>query len=248
MSEPLSHPAQAHLSCGATSTSGRPAGGQGKQGIPRWRQGRGGILGVSFLLVVAGCSSFKTEVGEPLPTASHPLVEGETRVETVVHELGPPHAVSRLPGGFVFLYEYSRVDEFQWGISLEFLRLPYFKVVKGSSRLSESADLLVFDQHGILVAQGERAWRERLGGGGALQLIVSVLSLTDSTAFRRLPDPLLWGRGWLQRLPVVLNLVQDLRTGKRGLQQRIAPVFVGQATLEMSRPKPIKTPRQKTRR
>ncbi|MCP5523153.1 MAG: hypothetical protein H7A46_16580 [Verrucomicrobiales bacterium] len=187
-------------------------------------------------------------MGEPLPTTSHPLVEGETPAASVVHELGPPHSVSALPDGFVFLYEYSRVDEFQWGISLEFLHLPYFKLVKGGSRLSESVDLLVFDQQGILKAQGDDAWREKLGGGGGLQFIVSVLSLTDTTAFRRLPDPLLWGRGWLQRLPVILNLAQDLRTGRGGLQQRLSPVFVGQATMEMSRPKPLKTPRQKTRR
>jgi hypothetical protein len=199
------------------------------------------------LLVSTGCSSIRTEVGRPLPEPPSQLAEGTTRVETVVHELGPPHGVSSLPEGFAFLYEYSRVSEFQFGLSLKFIRLPYFKVIKADSKLSEAAWLFTFDEQGVLRAQGSAAWREKLGGGGALQLIISVLSLTDTTAFRREPDPLTWGRGNLQRPPVTLNSAQDLRLGSNGLQQRIAPVFVGQATLEMTRPKPIKVKRQKGR-
>jgi hypothetical protein len=91
------------------------------------------------------------------------------------------------------------------------------------------------------------AWREQLGGGGALQFIVSVLSLTDTTAFHRQPDALRWGRGLLQRPPVTLNTAQDLRSGSHGLQQRIAPAFVGQATLEMPRPNQLKSRRQQSR-
>jgi len=199
------------------------------------------------LLVLTGCSSLRTEVGQPLPEYSAPLVEGTTRVETVVHDLGPPHAVSSLPDGFVFLYEYSRVSEFQFGLSLKFLHLPYFKLIKADSNLSEAARILTFDEQGVLRAQGSAAWKEKLGGGGALQLIISVLSLTDTTAFRREPDPLTWGREDLQRPPVTLNSAQNLRSGSNGLQQRISPVFVGQATLEMTRPKPIKNKRQKWR-
>ena len=182
-----------------------------------------------------------------MPENPSPLIEGSTRVETVVHDLGPPHAVTALTDGFVFLFEYSRVTEFQWGLSLKFLRLPYFKLIKADSKLSEAARLLTFDQQGILRAQGSAAWKEKLSGGGALQLIISVLSLTDTSAFRREPDTLSWGHGNLQRPPVTLNSAQNLRLGSNGLQQRIAPVFVGQATLEMTRPQPIKNKRQKWR-
>jgi hypothetical protein len=198
-------------------------------------------------LILSGCSSIRTEVGHPLPEYASPLVEGTTRVETIVHDLGPPHAVSSLPDGFTFLYEYSRVNEFQFGMSLKLIHLPYFKLIKADSNLSEAARLLTFDEQGVLRAQGAAAWKEKLGGGGALQLIISVLSLTDTTAFRREPDQLTWGRGNLQRPPVTLNSSQDLRSGSNGLQQRIAPVFVGQATLEMARPRPIKNKRQKWR-
>jgi len=208
------------------------------------------VLAVSLLggaRIITERSSIRTEVGRPLPEHPAPLVEGTTRVETVVHELGPPHAVSALPDGFVFLYEYSRVKEFQFGISLKTIQLPYFKLIKANSNLSEAARLLTFDESGVLRAQGSAAWQEKLSGGGALQLIVSVLSLTDTTAFRREPDTLLWGRGQLRRLPVTLNSAQNLRLGSNGLQQRVSPVFVGQATLEMTRPNPIKIKRPKGR-
>jgi len=207
-------------------------------------------LGLPLLagsLLLTGCSSFRTEVGRPLPQSSVAMLEGKTRMETGVQELGPPHAVSALPDGVVFLYEYSRVSEFQLGISLNVIRLPYFKLVKGDSDLLESTDIFTFNEQGVLRAQGVAAWREQLGGGGALQFIVAVLSLTDTTAFRRQPDALLWGRGLLQRPPVTLNTAQDLRSGLNGVQQRISPVFVGQATLEMPRPKPLKLRRQKSR-
>jgi hypothetical protein len=203
------------------------------------------LLGSVFVL--SGCSTIHTEVGRPLPEQASPLVEGTTRAETVVHDLGPPHAVSALPDGFAFLYEYSRVSEFQFGLSLKTVRMPYFKLIKADSNLSEAARILVFDERGVLRAQGSAAWKEKLSGGGALQFIFSVLSLTDTSAFRREPDPLTWGRGNLQRPPVTLNSAQDLRSGINGLQQRVAPVFVGQATLEMTRPKPIKNTRPKGR-
>lgn len=213
-----------------------------------WKPGALKRVGITLLLggplALSGCSSFRTEVGNPMPQPSSPLVEGETRVHTVIHELGPPHAISALPDGFAFLYEYSRVSEFQWGLSLDSLRLPYFKIVKGDSHVSESAQILTFNKKGVLTAQGMDAWREKLGSGAALQLVISALSLTDATAFRRVPDALLWGRGLLQEPPVALNAAQDLRGGQHGLQQRIAPLFAGQASLEMPRPNPLKNRRQ----
>ena len=208
------------------------------------------LLPPGMALGLTACSSFRTEVGRPLWPAPSPLVAGETRVETVVHQLGPPHAISPLPGGFVFLYEYSRVSEFQWGIGLGLIHLPffdYFKVISANSHLSESVNLLTFDEQGVLRAQGSATWREKLGGGQALQWVISVMSLTDTTAFRDLPDASLWGRALLQPPPVTLNSAQDLRTGASGVQQRLAPLFVGQATLEMNHPKPLKIRRQKMR-
>ena len=99
---------------------------------------------VRFLLlgmmasVLTGCSTINTEVGLPLPSDPNALAEGEASVESVVELLGPPTAVSALPDGFVFVYEYSRTSEFQFGISLKAIRMPYFKLIKGNSTLINS--------------------------------------------------------------------------------------------------------------
>jgi hypothetical protein len=41
----------------------------------------------------------------------------------------------------------------------------------------------------------------------------------------------------LQPPPVALNSAQSLRTGQNGLEQRLAPAYAGQHTLEMPTPK-----------
>jgi len=209
-----------------------------------------GILGLSLLMTVGlltGCSSIHTEVGHPLTKSSTQFVEGTTQVRTVLRELGPPHQVSALPDGFAMLYEYSLVKEFQFGISLKCLRMPYFKLITGDSKVSENTQLLVFDQQGVLKAQDSEAWSEKLGAGGALQWITSVHGLSDTAAFREVPDQMDWGQASLQPPAVTLNRESDLRQGSNGLEQRMAPVYVGQSTLEMAKPKSIRFKRKKTR-
>jgi hypothetical protein len=192
------------------------------------------------LVLLVGCTSIHTEVGRPLQEASSPFVEGATSVESVVHELGPPHKISYLPGGFAFLYEYSFVKELQLGIGLKYFHLPYLKLTEAQSDVSETALLLIFDEQGLLRAQGSEAWREKLGAGIAVQWIFSVHGLTDMSAFRKAPEQFAWGRAMLERPPETLNRDSGMALGSNGFQQRMSPVFVGQSTLEMAKPKPVK--------
>ena len=82
---------------------------------------------------------------------------------------------------------------------------------------------------------------EDLGGGTAVQLIVSVVSLSDSPAFRKPADPHSWGAASLRWLPSTLNAEQGLRLGAHGLQLRPALSYAGQQTLEMAPPKKLKS-------
>jgi hypothetical protein len=191
-------------------------------------------------LFLSGCSIFHTEIGKPLKKPAVPLVQGKTSVRAVVKELGPPHLVSALSNGFVFLYEYHQIREFQWGVSLKALKLPYFKIVKADSRLSESVRILTFDDRGILRAEGSAVWNEKLSAGAALQWIVSAISLTDTTPFLQSSGSISWGRRLLEPLPKVLNSRQNLTDGSHGVEIISSPDFVGQSTLEMVRPRPLK--------
>jgi hypothetical protein len=176
-------------------------------------------------------------MGQPLTGRPDEFTEGRTRVEAVVRELGPPNQASRLPDGFAFLYEYSRVSEFQFGISVDISFLRWIKFVKAWNSLNQQSLILTFDDQGVLRSAGLAAWQEGLGGGSAAQIVFAVISLSDVSDILQPADAHSWGKLLLQPLPVALNSAQSLRVGEHGLQQRIAPDYAGQHTLEMTNPK-----------
>jgi hypothetical protein len=197
-----------------------------------------------LLCFIAGCSSFRTEMGRPLPAEGKKFAEGKTQVEDVVSELGPPNLASRLPDGFAFLYEYSRISEFQLGLSLNLPVVHWFKFLKAWNHIDQESLLLTFDDRGVLRGAGSKNWQESLGGGTGVQFLFQVMSFSDVSEFLRPAEPHSWGDTLLQPLPVALNNGQTLRTGEHGLQQRIAPDYAGQHTLEMSKPKTEKEKRK----
>lgn len=136
------------------------------------------------------------------------------------------------------------MSEFQLGISINYSFLRYFKFIHAWNRLDQEAFLLTFDEQGILRNASSGKLSENLGGGSAVQFVVSVMSLSDMSRFLQPADANAWGNMLLQPPPVALNSTQSLRTGANGLQQRIAPDYVGQHTLEMTKPK---TEREKKR-
>lgn len=189
------------------------------------------------LVLMSGCSSFRTEMGVPVHTRVGEFAQGQTRVETVMSKMGPPDSVTKLPGGFAFLYEHSVFTEFQLGVSVNYSVLRYFKFIHAWNKLQHEAFVLTFDERGVLRNAGSGESREDLGGGSAVQVLVSVMSLSDISNVLRPADEHDWGEELLQPLPIVLNSAQSLRNGQHGFQQRIAPEYAGQHTLEMAKPK-----------
>src|SRR5690242_6189934 len=116
-------------------------------------------LWIAFALCgPTGCSSFRTQMGKPLTDESKKFAENQTRVDAVLHELGPPHQVSRLPDGFVFLYEYSLINEFQLGFSMNLPVVRWLKFLKAWNYLEQQALELSFDEKGVLRGAGSRNW------------------------------------------------------------------------------------------
>src|SRR5258705_9222349 len=83
---------------------------------------------------------------------------------------------------------------------------------------------------------GSRQWTDKFGDGTAVQFLVQVMSLSDVSKILTSTDAQMWGKWLLQPLPVTLNSANSLRTGEHGLQQRVAPEYAGQQTLEMAKP------------
>jgi hypothetical protein len=186
---------------------------------------------------VTGCSHLTSDVGPPLPSAAT-IVTGKSTLGDVVTTIGVPSQVSASAGGFVFLYEHNEVVENQIGISFDFPVLRWLKFVYAGSGLRHEAWLMTFDTNDVLQAWGKEDWKKPLGTGAAAQILVTVSSLVDSTAVRRPASQHRWGEMWLNPLPQVLNTGQSPQDGRFGLEQRLAPTFVGQHTLEMIQPLP----------
>jgi len=176
-------------------------------------------------------------LGKPLKVEPDQFVEGQTRVETVIHELGPPNRASRTVDGVAFLYEHWVMREFQLGIAVPLPVFEWFKFLKARNYLDQDILLLTFDNQGVLRSAGASKWQEGLGGGTGVQFIFSMMSFSDVSKFLRPADAHNWGQTMLQPLPVALNSAQSLRTGEHGLQQPITPDYAGQHTLEMPKTK-----------
>jgi hypothetical protein len=199
-------------------------------------------VGISAALFFAtGCSSFRTDMGHPLSGSVQNYTNGQTHLQTVLDNMGPPNAATKLPDGFAFLYEYTRINEFQLGISVNVSVLRYFKFLHAWNSLEREVMLVTFDKQGTVRNATMRTWKGSLGGGSAVQVIVNVMSLSDVAQFLQPADANNWGDRLLQPLPTTLNSAQSLRTGEHGLQLRGPPEFVGQETLEMSVPKTERT-------
>lgn len=208
------------------------------------RFGRSAVLLAIATGGLCGCSSFRTEWGKPLATEHAALAEDHARVAEVLRELGPPAKVSALPDGSVFLYEHTVISEFQFGLSIDYSLLRYIKFLRAWNWIERENLVLMFDDEGVLRSLGYDHRRQRLSGGGAVQLIFSAISLTDPALRRQQTEQLRWGRSCLEPLPVALNVGQSLRSGEHGLQLSFPPKYAGQQSLEMA--KPVKPRKRKT--
>ena len=77
----------------------------------------GGCRWAALLAVTAGtggCAVLHKDFGTPLPSAP-PLEAGAGTYRDVLRAMGPPHKLSRLGDGFVFLYEHAKLTERQFG-------------------------------------------------------------------------------------------------------------------------------------
>ncbi len=190
------------------------------------------ILLGCFLL--SGCSSLHKQVqsGAPLEQCAY-----ETRQVThhqVLDELGPPARLTASPKGFAFLYEDLLIDERQLGISGSGPYLQWFKLSMARTTLKNRALLLQFSHSGELTSAGMVESEEFLGKGGAIQTIIEVSQIVDSSDFEDdALDAARWGASLLEPLPEVLNTAQNLNTGASGLEQSGTTTKVGQHTLEM---------------
>jgi hypothetical protein len=191
------------------------------------------LILVSALLLTGGCTSLRTEIGKPVDPACLETPTVSTHYREILKAMGPPTRMSTAGTDLVFLYEYALLKENQFGFSSPAEWLRFFKLSAGKATALRKAALLVFNEQGTLKAHGFREWKEDLGSGGSVQLLVSVMNVVDTSSFEEETYQHLWGGRLLESdLAVALNRPNSLEGGKEGLELLATPEWAGQHTLQ----------------
>ena len=184
--------------------------------------------------VLTGCSSLHKEVQSGVTLDQSSYEERSVHYHQVLNDLGPPARLTATPGGFAFIYEDLVVDELQVGIGGRGNFWEWLKLSFAGTTLERRSLLFQFDQDGALNSVGLLVSEEDLGKGGALQIIVQVKQIVDTSEYEDdALDAARWGASLLDPLPKALNTAQNLNTGASGLEQSGTTTKVGQHTLDM---------------
>ncbi len=195
-------------------------------------QSLGGTALLLFSLLLSACSHSQYHLGTPLSEVPLPEPSAQSEVSDVMQVLGPPQRLSADSNGYVFGWEYWRIEENSVGLNLgtigaDFLSLDW-------ARVDSHGEFIVatFNSDHQLTSITRSRWSNQVGDGKAVQ----PFGIYDVSTTGDLREPLpqhRWGAAMLKRLPEALNREADLDSGASGLEQRATPLDIGQRTLEM---------------
>jgi hypothetical protein len=198
------------------------------------------LLG-STVLVLCGCTTFSLESGSPLPDLPETYRPGAVTYKQVMADMGPPHRVTPVAGGFAFLYEYAQLDEGQFTITLATLYSPFVEIPEDEwaigttvgptiSKVAGKTDVavLTFDDTGAL--RGARVGRRDadMGTQRGFTWLLNPQSVSNMPLMRETKPEMRWGMQKLRRMPIQLNELQDPTAGPYGFQQTGTPWRAGQ--------------------
>ncbi|MDX1560420.1 MAG: hypothetical protein R3193_16050 [Marinobacter sp.] len=190
---------------------------------------------VAMSLLLNACSVIETDVGRNFfPTAKALLAEnGEPFAGEVLDALGPPHQLSKVSGGYAFLYQYIEIDEFQVGFSSSKSVLRFFKVSLARSTADIKTAVFQFDHAGAMIAADTRQAIVKIGDNGALSLAIVVAPVVDSETYEQgKVDAEQWGMALLDSSALARDRASNLDFGEGGFELRGSPIYAGQRTLE----------------
>jgi hypothetical protein len=176
-------------------------------------------------------------MGPELENPSALILSTDTHFGQVLNQMGPPHKISALPAGFVFLYEYFAPSERLVGGKIpieEFEKYNPFKMDVGRGLARRQTLLFFFNQEGRLLQRHQVKEKEALGKGLRLSFLTSYGNLIDTSYIGHGTGPNQWGVSLLKPLKKALNRQQDLDTGLSGVEQIGTPAKMGQRSLEFN--------------
>lgn len=192
-------------------------------------------IGVAFISALSACTQIRSEIGENFRPALNGLLAEDTnpRVDEILASLGPPRRITALPEGYAFVYQSVAIDEKQLGLSSTLPVLRFFKLALARSDARITTAVFQFDAAGTLVARATEDSTVRVGDGGGISFVMSVMPVVDTANYERgVADGEDWGMALLEAVGQPDNRANDLDTGEGGFELLGSPVKVGQRTLE----------------
>jgi hypothetical protein len=195
------------------------------------------IQALCFLLAISltfcGCALNRKKINPNLAFPKSPYQHGITHRDEVLAELGPPLKLTVLPGGYAFMYEGLDTQELQLGFSLPIPVVSWFKFVIARADYDHQVMVYLFSHDHILTASGGDETHFDLGNSMAIQPVVTVQMLFDTSAVENeIVDFTQWPAFCLRPLPETLNRQTSLNGGVAGVEQRGTGPSVGQRALE----------------
>jgi hypothetical protein len=193
-----------------------------------------GLVLAAILFGSNGCALSRKKLNQNLSYPKQDYAPGVTHSDEVLDELGPPLKISALPHGYVFMYESLDTQELQLGFSLPIPVINWFKFVLAQADLDHKVLIYQFNDDHRLVAPGGEDTHFDLGNSMAVQPIITVESMFDtSNVENEIVSFVEWPAFCLLPLPQTLNRAQSVDTGMAGLEQRGTAPVVGQRSSEM---------------
>ena len=148
--------------------------------------------------------------------------------------ISSPLKMTVLPEGYAFMYEGLDTQELQLGFSLPIPVISWFKFVLAQADYDHQVMVYQFNHENLLVASAGDDTHFDLGNSMAVQPIITVQLMFDTTAVENeIVDFVQWPAFCLRPLPETLNRHTSLNGGVAGIEQRGTAPNVGQRTLEM---------------
>ena len=187
---------------------------------------------LTLALLVSACTQWRYELGTRVSPDLLPEDGPDITLTEILAKLGPPLRMSAAGEGYVLAWEFWKIREDTFGLSLGAMGADVLSVDWGNAHMHGEFLLVTFNRQHQMTGRAFSRWSNDAGGGQSVQPLVGLVSLVDvEDMVGNLPQHQ-WGAGLLRPLPQAINAQSRPDTGQNGVQRRGTPNGVGQRSLE----------------
>lgn len=191
-----------------------------------------GLPGLILLAALSGCSQSYYQLGEAIPKASMNDWEQQP-LQLLLAELGPPHRISGIPGGYVMGWEHWKIEKRALGVSLGPLGADALQLDWGDAESTADFFLVTVNRANQVTAASRSTLVSKIGAGVALQPLAGFAPLVELDDLITPMPQHQWGASLLLPIHETLNSTSSPDVGTAGVEQRGTPRGAGQRTLEL---------------